>query len=155
MSSLSEMAVQLANSYRSVLKGVPVNRLIDLAERKAAGHLTNAETLALAVLAGGESGETAIQPLIDAALEEYSHGSYRVPVRVVADWRRCLFVLTAPPNTAEWHLTQMNRDWIAAVNKLAREGAMAITVAAGSKIEVFECKPEEAGVEVRSSPNGV
>lgn len=45
---------------RDLLADVPFARLYDLAERQKAGHLTNAESLALAVLRGGESGEGAV-----------------------------------------------------------------------------------------------
>lgn len=88
---------------------IPVGRFEDLRIRAAAGSLTNAERLALAVLAGGREGEEAVLPLIDAAQEEWSHGSYRVPVRVVADGKRVRLVITTSERAERYTRPQWER----------------------------------------------
>lgn len=87
-----------ASSFRPVdeTRAIPVNRQRDLSARAHRGLLTKAESLALAVLKGGPDGENAIGPMIDACLEDFGHGSYRVPVRIIGDKKRMRLIITPP-----------------------------------------------------------
>jgi uncharacterized protein (DUF2345 family) len=141
-----------ANEHE-LLRSVHANRLNDLALRSAAGHLTAAESLALAILRGGREGEEGVPALIDAAQEEYGHGGYRVPVRCVADWSRCLLVLTMPKSipleTQEQATTTMSRVH----HDLVANKRTVLTLQAGFKLEVYEVAPgEPAGVTVKEAP---
>lgn len=127
-----------ADARTELLKGVPLNRLHDLAARSRDGNLTPLESLALTILNGGSSGETAAAPFIDAAIEHYNHGSYRIPVRVVADWKRCLFLLTTPSNFTHADQRQSHEIMLASVRRLVNGGVEVLTYPAGTKLEVFE-----------------
>jgi hypothetical protein len=135
---------------QTILSDVPLNRLADLAARKTAGHLTPLEKLALAALVGGDEAEASAPALIDEALATYNHGGYRVPVRVVADWGRALLILTVP---RDWSDEQSKRTADLMKTFLAKmasgDPAQAITIPAGSKLEVYEvADPAQAGVRV-------
>jgi hypothetical protein len=134
---------------------IPVARLEDLRIRAIAGSLTNAERLALAVLAGGRDGEEGVPALIDAATEEYSHGSYRIPVRIVADRKRMKFIL-APYN----QYSAMSRlSWDIVTRELQESLANwmsdqnpCLMIPAGWSIQVFEFDGIGPQVEI-SKPN--
>lgn len=117
-----------------VLSGAPTNRLADLRARKVAGRLTSAEMLALAVLAGGAGGEEALGALIDAATEEFGHGAYRVPVRVVGDPESLRLVVSAPG------LDQDDADRLSAylTTRIAQPGPTVVVVPAGVTIDAYE-----------------
>lgn len=118
---------------REGARSIPRNRTEDLIARAESGTLTNAERLALAVLAGDES---ALPPLIDAAAEEYGHGGYRVPVRVVADRARVQLVIT-PPLGAE--VSMITRERLEeAVNLWRKNEAAAIVLPPGYSLQVYE-----------------
>ncbi len=135
-----------------ILRAVPANRLTDLALRVRAGHLTAAESLALAILRGGREGEEGVPAMIDSAQEEYGHGSYRVPVRVIGNGGAIMMAATVTPGVS-------NEQMHAAANQLnkvldrAKSGqSTAFTVPAGWKLEVYEVSPgEPAGVVVKES----
>lgn len=147
---MSKTALDFANY---VLSSFPANRCADLAARAAAGHLTSLELLALGILRGGAIAEESVPGFIDAALAEYNHGGYRVPVRVVADWSRCLFVATVPPQTNEIQLSEFHGTLLNGVRRLVSGGYQVLTVMPGCKIEVFECAVSSANpVIVKKEP---
>ncbi len=137
----------------ALLGGVPLARLIDLAARRDGGNLTNAEALAIGVLQGGRSGEEGLQPLIDAAQEEWGGGTYRVPVRVVADWKRCLLVLTMADgaNSVSFRIAHAE---LVNTHRRMMDGNLGqvVTITSGCKLEVYECSAAEAGVSVVEAP---
>ena len=135
-----------------LLGDVPRNRVADLVARKDAGTLTSAEKLALCVLAGGRLGEEAIDKLIDAALEEYGTGGYRVPVRVVGDPARLRLVVTFPDSA-----TQENIDHVARLfsEVLNQPGPTVFVVNCGVTVQAFEAAAGGADVSVaRGASNG-
>lgn len=128
--------------------GVPLNRAADLTARFKAGHLTALEALALSVLRGGPAGEECTPALLDEAIAAYAHGSYRVPVRVVADWRRTKMVFTFPADgdPAEWNRVagESVRRWRDSPEPVA------LVIHSGCKLDVYECAADEApGVTVK------
>ena len=141
----------VSNNLAAKLIGdVSRSRLDDLAARKADGNLTAIETLALAVLRGGRDGEEAVGPFIDAALEEYNHGTYRVPVRVVCDPSRLLLILTPD---ARSYAGQEEVERIAARlrEEIKTRGSlvgMVLILPAGCRAQAIEVEPARAGVEV-------
>ena len=128
-----------------ILSGVPYNRLADLAARKNAGRLTSAESLALAVLAGGGPGEEALGALIDAATEEFGHGQYRVPVRVVADPKRLRLFVNVPDASA----AQLDLLHARLRDSLAGEGPTIALFTSGVTVDAFEIPAGEPDVVAR------
>jgi hypothetical protein len=125
---------------------IPVARLEDLRLRAVAGSLTNAERLALAVLAGGSEGESGVPALIDAAQEEYGHGSYRVPVRVVGNKKQLRIVITPRRDhpltqSQRQEITQGFRKWINGESQIA-------LVPAGWSVQAFEAQSDGSEVDV-------
>ncbi len=137
----------------NLLRSIHANRLNDLALRAAAGHLTAAESLALAILRGGREGEEGVPAMLDAAQEEYGHGSYRVPVRVVvSDWVKCTLVLTVRPDTTFEDQDRITEVMTRVRSDLIRNGGTVVTLPSGFKLEVYEVAPgEPAGVVVKES----
>ena len=133
-----------------LLDALPYSRVLDLSRRLEAGHLTAAEALALAVLAGGANGESALGPLIDAATEEYGNGTYRVPVCVVGDKSRMLVVMTDPPGMSAAQ-SKKNADDVAQIlSTRLGKGPLVFTIPVGSKLEVYEVgAASESRVEVK------
>ena len=119
----------------ALLSGVPRNRVADLTARKDAGTLTSAEKLALCVLAGGRLGEEAADKLIDAAMEEYGTGGYRVPVRVVGDPAKMRLVVTFPDRATRGDVDHVARQFLDALNQ---PGPTVIVVDSGVTVQAFE-----------------
>ncbi len=129
-----------------VLGDIPSHRLADLGARAARGALTDLELLALSVLRGGANGEESTPALLDAALATYCHGSYRVPVRVVADWKRAKVIITPACDMDEesrLRAAQQVKGFITG------SGGSVMIVPAGSRVDVYEAADaEEAGVTI-------
>jgi hypothetical protein len=136
----TEAAVELT-------RGIGTPRLIDLALRLEAKNLTSAEELALAILAGNAD---AIMAAVDAAQEEYANGTYRVPVKVVADWNKTLMVYTPGQWAVNANIHRVRDDMMEFRNDLAASGVGAgvIVLKAGDKFEVYESAAP--GVEVKA-----
>ncbi len=134
----------------ALLSTLSPSRMHDLALRSDAGDLTAAESLALAILRGGREGEEGVPAMIDAATEEYGHGSYRVPVRVIGDKSRMKVVITPSENVNQEerrHAVQCVVDWV------VKEEVNMILMRVGWRVEVYEVAPgEPAGVVVKESP---
>ncbi len=126
-----------------------VGRLRDLALRHGSFSLTSAESLALAVLRGGDNGESALGPLIDAAQEEFGNGTYRVPVRVIGDKSRMRVVFTSPSEASAAELEHMAGELRKFIDgKLTQ----VVVINVGSKLEVYEVGDgEPAGVVVKDA----
>lgn len=135
-----ERAIHMANLFDAV----PNARLADLGLRHKAGHLTPAETLALRILEGQAD---AVMGAVDAAQEEYANGTYRVPVRVVADWNKALLVLTAPESWAQDDCDRAFEYLTRSRDRLAAGGGSVLVLNAGVRIEIFESAT--GGVEVK------
>ena len=127
----------MPNHPVSKVHAIPHARQEDLRQRASGSALTHAESLALAVLRGGPNGEQAVGMLIDACLEEFGHGSYRVPVRVIGDKSKMRVVVTPPPGV---HLSDAfaarQREYLS--RWLDGDGAQAVLLPAGFSIQVFE-----------------
>ena len=136
----------------ALLSDVPRNRVADLTARKDAGTLTSAERLALCVLAGGRLGEEAADKLIDAALEEYGTGGYRVPVRVVGDPARLRLVVTFPDRARREDVDHVARRFLEALNQ---PGPTVFVADSGASVQAFEVGAGGADVSVvRGASNG-
>lgn len=123
-----------------LLGDVPRNRSADLLKRKNAGTLTSAERLALCVLAGGTLGEETIDKLIDAALEEYGTGGYRVPVRVVGDPTKLRLIVNTPEGTSQSEVDAVCRRFS---DLLRQPGPTVFMVNCDTTVQAFEV--EESG----------
>lgn len=135
----TDAAVQLTRAIRTP-------RLIDLALRAEAGHLTKAEELALRILEGQAD---AIMAAVDAAQEEYANGTYRVPVKVVADWNKTLLVYTHH-SEVDPDITDIATGGLERLRaRLVAEEAQVLVLNAGAKLEVYESAAP--GVEVKAA----
>lgn len=124
--------------------GVSASRAADLASRHAAGRLTAAEAMALAVLRDAGDAAT-VAAAIDAALEEFGQG-YRVPVRVVADKSRARVVVRVPdevvPAGEAAAIIELFRRWVEG------ERSPVVVVPAGVAVDVYEFGDGPADVTV-------
>lgn len=132
---------------------IPVARLEDLRIRATTGALTNAERLALAVLAGGRDSEEGVGALIDATQEEFGYGSYRVPVRIVGDSKRLRLLLV--PSERQ-HLNSDGRQQLLnGLGKWLRGEHRFAIIPAGWSIKAFEIEGDGSQVEVSlPAPDG-
>ena len=146
MADKAELRARQTEAYLFLLKRIPTNRIADLIARADAGTLTSAERLALCVLAGGRLGEEAADKLIDAAMEEFGTGGYRVPVRVVGDPARLKVFITLPGGVGQ---EDVDRVAMAARDVLAGIRPPCLLVAAGATVQAFEVGPGGADVEVK------
>jgi hypothetical protein len=119
-----------------VLHDMPTARASDLQDRMSRGDLTAAERLAVAILRGGEDGESSVMAAIDAAQEEYGCGYYRIPVRVVADRSRIMVVATIAHKLPRSAQAQIVRDLETAFKKEPLPNFVVID--GGMKVEIFE-----------------
>lgn len=121
-------------------------RLADLTLRKAANTLTTAERLALNVLAGGRIGEESADKLIDAAMEEFGTGGYRVPVRAVGNSRRMKVFIT--PAIGYDLAAEQKQRFAQALSAGLEDGKpMVAILPPGCSVQVYEVN-EGAEVEV-------
>lgn len=121
-------------------------RAKDLAYRHRTGKLTVAETLSIMILRGGSMAESAATPIIDAAQEMYGSGSYRVPVKVIADFSKCLCVLQT--NKA-FNMVTKARIRSDIENWLERKGKGFLLLDRGLTLRVFEYEkgnPRDASI---------
>lgn len=128
------------------IPGVPANRAADLLARINSGSLTDAEKLAVAVLRGGENGEGAIAGLLDACIESYSHGSYRVPVRVLCDPKRLLVVLSSQYKLPRATMVTL-REQLLEILRAGLSGRV-IVLDNGMKVEFYELPESNSGPRV-------
>lgn len=128
---------EMPNHPVSSVHAIPHTRQEDLRQRASGSALTHAESLALAVLRGGSNGEDAVGMLIDACLEEFGHGSYRVPVRVIGDRNRMKLIIKQPPGVIADQA--MRRHVISAAKEWMDSDRTAMVLPSGWSLEVFEC----------------
>lgn len=139
----------MSASGQIVISGVAINRAADFHARMITDSLGEIEKLAVAILRGGHVGEEAIPGLLDEAIATYSHGSYRVPVRVIANPERLLVVASLERRVPQTVIESIRGDILGVVAKgLAGQ---CIIVHDGMKIDFYEVAPESAGVEVREN----
>lgn len=129
-----------------VLHDMPTARASDLQDRMAAGNLTAAESLAVAILRGGEEGIQAVHAAIDAAQEEFGHGAYRVPVRVIADRRRLMVVATVEQKLPRSVMQRMVEDLESTFTRDPLPNF--VVVDGGMRLEVFEVAEPPASAVV-------
>lgn len=136
---------------------IPLNRANDLAERAAAGGLTEIETLAAMILRGGDLGEATSQGVIEKAIEAYNYGGYRIPVRVIADWQKCFAVLSVPRVLSGAARDRIHAE-LAAMMARSRMDSNVVVVDSGSKLDFYEVThyPEERAIvkNVQPEQNG-
>lgn len=119
---------------------VPANRAADLEARRRDGNLTSAESLAFAIIRGGSEGETGVPAMIDAATEEFAHGSYRIPIRVVTDVGSALFVVSTEnrlPEATRLRIIQSMKD---ALDSSGKGTPTVLLLDGGLKLEAYEIK---------------
>jgi hypothetical protein len=136
--------------HQAILSDVPRGRLADLAARKAGGHLTPLEALALTILRGGAEGEEAAPAMLDEALATYNHGGYRVPVRVVADRKRLKVVITPTVAVSDADAERT----IATVRKWISDGSVALILHAGWRCDVYEVPTEAESATIVNMQEG-
>lgn len=140
------MTPSFSMNAATVLTSLSRARMHDLALRAESGALTSLEALALCVLRGGRDGEESAPAFIDAALLEYNHGSYRVPVRVAS---ACSLVVVTVPQDDPNDCGDMSRhiqDGIIANREHGRPDVL--VVRAGVTVQAFDLAPG-ATVDVR------
>jgi len=85
-------STQRSKAAESLLADLPTARVLDLAARRESKRLSSIESLAMAILTGGQDHK-ALQQLLDSATTELGC-HYRVPVQVVANKKRCKLFLS-------------------------------------------------------------
>lgn len=117
----------------AILNKVPRNRLRDLAVRSTTGSLTKIEEVAIAVLRGGDGDDA--QYLLDMAMDEIGHGSYRVPVRVVGSFKNCKAVIRPSEVPTSHELANVMR---CCDEFLSTGGVSAMFLPAGWSVDIYE-----------------
>lgn len=139
--SQAPASVKRSNASMSLLRRVNASRLHDLWLRDIDGNLVASEKLALAILAGGPEAEEKFRGLIDSAIEEFGVGQYRVPVRVLANFDRCLFVISAPSD-ADYDDAELNSIMESVRGSIKANQTPIIMLRPGCKLDVYEVGDE-------------